>query len=295
MEKIISLLGRREKEISELKVRTNEELKGVGKKNRKKKKAIWAKTNEEEKEIRERYETLLKAFETSDVEEAMASLKIGAATEEEKEEEKPKLTKAQRRRLKREERDRKDAEEREAMVEAQKGKTPRDRENELIQRQLSLKGLSMKEIPSDGHCMYRAVSHQIDHLSIDGGDSLSHKSGYVIMRRMASEYMRSHKDDFMPFFTAPKDAKDPEKAFEEHCDRVCKTSEWGGQMELRALMLALNRTIHVYSADSPIMKMGTRNNNDDDDDDRPPLRLTFHRHYYALGEHYNSVVVDGKH
>ena len=285
--KITELLRKRDIEIEELKAQTQEELKGVGKKNRKRKKAIWAKTNEEEKRIRERYDELLEEFEKEDVEKAMASLKIG--NDEEKKEDDcavKKLTKSQRRRLKREERDRKEAAEREAAIEAQKGKTPRDKENESIQRQLSLNGLTMKEIPSDGNCMYRAVSHQIDYLSTSdhGGDSS--KSGYIIMRRMASEYMRSHKDDFLPFFTAPKDEKDVEKAYEEHCDRVCNTSEWGGQLELRALMLALKRSIHVYSADSPVMKMGA------DDDDRPALRLTFHRHYYALGEHYNSVVVN---
>ena len=58
-------------------------MKGVGKKNRKRKKAIWAKTNEEEKRIRERYDELLEEFEKEDVEKAMASLKIGGNDEEE--------------------------------------------------------------------------------------------------------------------------------------------------------------------------------------------------------------------
>ena len=32
--------------------------------------------------------------------------------------------------------------------------------------------------------------------------------------------------------------------------------EWGGQLELRALSLALNRPIRIYSADSPVMVIG---------------------------------------
>ena len=83
-EKITELLRKRESETEELKARTQEELKGVGKKNRKRKKAIWAKTNEEEKRIRERYDELLEEFEKEDVEKAMASLKIG--NDEEKKE-----------------------------------------------------------------------------------------------------------------------------------------------------------------------------------------------------------------
>ena len=288
MEKIDELLKARESEIEELKARTQEKLKGVGKKNRKRKKAIWEETNEEERQIRERYDELLAPFEEVDVQKSMASLNIVDGNDEKKDDSvTKKLTKSQRRRLKREERDRKEAAERDAAIEALKGKTPRERENASIQRQLSLNGLSMKEIASDGHCMYRAVSHQIDYLSKSDHGSDSSKSGYVIMRRLASEYMRSHKDDFLPFFTAPKDEKDIEKAYEKHCDRVCNTAEWGGQLELRALMLALKRSIHVYSADSPVMKMRA---DGDDDNDRAALRLTFHRHYYALGEHYNSVV-----
>ena len=32
--------------------------------------------------------------------------------------------------------------------------------------------------------------------------------------------------------------------------------EWGGQLELRAVSIAFQRPIHVYSADSPVVIMG---------------------------------------
>lgn len=72
--------------------------------------------------------------------------------------------------------------------------------------------------------------------------------------------------------------------FEEYCDRVISTSDWGGQLELRALACALETPIHVFSAESDVISMG-----DEFTAMRQPLQLTYHLHYYTLGEHFNSV------
>jgi OTU domain-containing protein 6 len=66
---------------------------------------------------------------------------------------------------------------------------------------------------------------------------------------------------------------------------VANSSDWGGQLELRALAMALQVPIHVFSAENDVIRMGeefeTTNN--------LPLQLTYHLHYYTLGEHFNSV------
>ncbi|CAN0601813.1 unnamed protein product [Ectocarpus sp. 12 AP-2014] len=41
--------------------------------------------------------------------------------------------------------------------------------------------------------------------------------------------------------------------------------------------------MEVFSAMSPPLLLGQ-------DYEGPPLLLTYHEHYYALGSHYNSVV-----
>lgn len=81
------------------------------------------------------------------------------------------------------------------------------------------------------------------------------------------------------------DAADPE--FENYCDKVASVSqaEWGGQPEVKALAAALQRPILIYSADAPVVCMCE----EDDAESAKPLRITYHKHYYALGEHYNSV------
>ena len=99
--------------------------------------------------------------------------------------------------------------------------------------------------------------------------------------------------------------------YEDYCDAVERTHGadgapvWGGQLELQALSQTLNRTIEVYSADAPVLTMNEdacagwqetatvqQNSHDDGDDTQalPPLRVSFHRHYFALGEHYNSII-----
>ena len=65
----------------------------------------------------------------------------------------------------------------------------------------------------------------------------------------------------------------------------------GGQVEINALCSVLQRRIWIYGADAsmPILKMGedcAQNTGVID----VPIRVSFHRHYYTLGEHYNSVV-----
>ena len=91
--------------------------------------------------------------------------------------------------------------------------------------------------------------------------------------------MASHRDDFVAFVAL--DADDPDAAFDDHVRKIRDTAEWGGQPELLALARALNRPIVVYSRDSAPLRMG--------ESDGEELVVTYHRDYYALGEHYNST------
>ena len=63
--------------------------------------------------------------------------------------------------------------------------------------------------------------------------------------------------------------------------------------------MALNKPIYVYSLNSgkvplkiipPTYNENSGNHDNDDDDDKDAIRLSYHLHYYALGEHYNQVV-----
>ena len=70
--------------------------------------------------------------------------------------------------------------------------------------------------------------------------------------------------------------------------------EWGGEVELRCLCNILGVDIHVYSADAPVLRMCPDGVGEAESrvegGDGMVLRVSFHKHFYALGEHYNSVV-----
>jgi len=86
-------------------------------------------------------------------------------------------------------------------------------------------------------------------------------------------------------------------AVARYAARLASTAQWGGHPELRALACTLGRPIVVYQAGAAPWQMAP-------DADAmlvagrtgtgggvvAPLRLSFHKFYYGLGEHYNSVV-----
>ena len=66
-------------------------------------------------------------------------------------------------------------------------------------------------------------------------------------------------------------------------------AEWGGQLEIRALCGALKLRMNIFEANMPKVVMGEESCSEDSGDANT-LNLSFHRHYFALGEHYNSVI-----
>lgn len=188
-------------------------------------------------------------------------------------------TKAQRRKDKRKQKER----ERQERIEEENKHTVSERqiETDLILSKLQHLQLTIKDIPSDGHCMYHAVA---DQLKRRGVALATEEPAFKHLRRLTSAYMRVHADDFLPFLPLEEeDGKSLQELFEEYCDRVTNTSDWGGQLELRALACTLAMPIEVYSAESDVISMGAEFS------DREPLQLTYHLHYYTLGEHFNSI------
>ncbi|XP_038841961.1 deubiquitinase OTUD6B isoform X2 [Salvelinus namaycush] len=140
----------------------------------------------------------------------------------------------------------------------------------LVERQLQI-----REISSDGHCMYRAVEDQLG----QRGLGLTLKD----LRAQTARHMRSHTDDFLPFLTNTNtgDMYTADE-FDKYCSDVADTAAWGGQLELRALTQVLQLPIEVLQADSPAIMIG-------EEFDKSPITLIYMRHAYGLGEHYNSV------
>lgn len=163
-------------------------------------------------------------------------------------------------------------------------------EDEKLEKKLGPLGLTVNDIKPDGHCLYRAVEDQLAHLS--GGAS---PYNYQQLRQMVAAYMRDHSSDFLPFYLSENmigedSAQSQVERFENYCKEVESTAAWGGELELRALTHCLRKHIMIYSGSFPDVEMGKEYSNGGSDSSGSSIILSYHRHAFGLGEHYNSVV-----
>ncbi|PON96637.1 OTU domain containing protein [Trema orientale] len=164
-------------------------------------------------------------------------------------------------------------------------------EDEKLEKKLEPLGLTVTEIKPDGHCLYRAVEDQLAVLS--GGPS---PYNYQELRELVAAYMRKNASDFLPFFlseNALEDGSDDSLAhkFESYCKEIESTAAWGGQLELEALTHCLRKHIMIFSGSFPDVEMGKEyKSNGETAASGSSIRLSYHKHAFGLGEHYNSVV-----
>lgn len=183
-----------------------------------------------------------------------------------------KISKAEKRRQKKAQANR----EREARIKEEMSNarfSNRNVEAEKLKKILKERNLKMHEIQPDGNCMYAAIAHQMGNDTTVAG-----------LRSKAGQYLRDNVDDFAPFITDPKtgDMLTSEQ-YNEYCSQVEHTPAWGGQPELRALSQAMKKRIEVLQAEGTPIIFGEECDKD------KSIHLAYYRHYYGLGEHYNSV------
>ena len=236
---------------------------------KKKLKQIEFALQQEESDLRYRQHEELADLEGGDdaatVEEAVVVEDLEAKKREEEARIKAKkLAKAAKKKSKRESKAKNESAKAQAdTIEAEEVRrnSERKKECEAIARKLVEVNRRIKDVAADGHCLYRAVADQSG-------------STYAEVRKTCASFMESHESDFAPFIE--------DESFGDHCAKVRSSAEWGGQPEVLALARALGRPIVVYSRDAAPLRMG-------EDCAGEELVVTYHRDYYALGEHYNST------
>jgi len=184
-----------------------------------------------------------------------------------------KLSKAQKRREKKEDEERK-RDKRLAEAEISNLSSARSIETNQLNAIMSEAGFMIKEIAPDGNCLYNAIADQL----------LAGEYDWKALRLLAAEKLRKNREQFIPFMTNLESGEPyTEEEFEKYCHEIETTNIWGGQLEIQALSSALGQPIEIFQADSPILKIG-------EDLDGKTIRISYHKHAYGLGEHYNSVV-----
>lgn len=266
------------------KLKTN--LGSVGKRNRKKRKEFYKLAEAEEEALKQALEKELEplGINVADVLPTDPSKEGASDAAKTAEPAKKKKSKAQRRREKRQAEEKlraqqiKEATERAASIESAK-----DREIRLLTEKIAPHKHRIHEVSADGHCLFRAIAHFLIDES-NGKISVTYKQ----LRERAAAHMRRCSGNFSPFFSVdslPAGLDVKPTNFAEYVDALESTAMWGGEMELRALSNEFARPIEVFKADSATLQMCG-----DKFSHAKPIRISFHRHYYTLGEHYNSVV-----
>jgi len=171
---------------------------------------------------------------------------------------------------------------------------------------------SIHDVDADGHCLYRSLAHQLN-INLEKATnpftkelmskaqnclseknkrelkSMSNNSGftYLHLRSLIASQLRKNPDNYFPF------VMDVCETMDQYADLVDGSSEWGGQVELQAFLdLCNEQYVLKIAQDNGIVTMGSSKNSQCPSEST--LMVSYHKRYYALGEHYNSVVTDVK-
>ncbi|XP_077208056.1 deubiquitinase OTUD6B [Paroedura picta] len=275
---LAALVRRQRKEKRELQAKIQGMKNNVPKNDKKRRKQLSDSVAKLEADLEQKHkEELQKVKETSLDENKEDSAAISMARlelENTQQVQPPRISKAQKRREKKAAMD-KEREERIAEAEIENLTGARHLESQKLAHILSIRQLEIKQIPSDGHCMYRAIEDQLK----------ERQNSWTVatLRAQTAEHMRTHVDDFLPFLTNPNTGDlYSHDEFEKYCSDIANSVAWGGQLELRALSHILQTPIEVVQMDSPPIIVG-------EEYSTKPLILVYMKHAYGLGEHYNSV------
>ena len=122
-------------------------------------------------------------------------------------------------------------------------------------------GYYIKEVKGDGNCLFRSVSEQIE----------EDENKYQEYREKCVEYMKEKKEEFAPFL-------EEDQPIDEYIEKISKDGEWGGNLEIYALSMALHVNFYIYIYEQPIYVVKNW------DDPKNNIMLTYHN-----GKHYNSL------
>jgi len=138
-----------------------------------------------------------------------------------------------------------------------------ERERSFQRKLRDIKGFVIKEMKSDGACLFRAVADQVY------GDPEMHK----LVRENCMDYMVRNEEFYSKFIA---------ENFADYVKRKRHDRTYGDHVEIQALSEIYNRPIEVYQYSlEPINSFASK----DTGATSPPIRLSYHGSI-----HYNSII-----
>lgn len=122
-------------------------------------------------------------------------------------------------------------------------------------------GYDIVIIRGDGNCLFRSVAEQLE----------ENEEYYQKYREICVDYMINNKEDFVPFL-------DDSISIDEYIEKMSKDGEWGGNLEIHALSMALKVNFCIYIPDKPCSVVKNWEN------PKQNIFLIYHN-----GKHYNSL------
>ena len=163
-----------------------------------------------------------------------------------------------------------------AAEEAAKLPDLRKQEIAAMREQFEKLGLAEVSIRPDGHCMYSAVAMLLQETSTDERKfDFTGLRPYQAVRVETASFISKHPTEFEAFLEEPID---------QYTKKIETTAEWGGQLELQAIARAYCVDINVLQADGRIENIESGGASEAE-----PIWLTYYRHSFGLGEHYNAL------
>lgn len=185
------------------------------------------------------------------------------------------ISKAQKRRDKKEI-DAKRREEELVQAEEDNKNSTRNLESRAINAILKSRNLKLFSIKSDGDCLFNAIKHQLELAGVT--------QSVESLRKIAADHIRANKDElicYMPSAKTPDEIMSQDE-FDDYCNQVEKTKAWGSQIEIQAISNCIKVRIEVLQSNGSPTISGSEFKS-------PHLVVTYHRHFFGLGEHYNST------
>ncbi|XP_064109063.1 OTU domain-containing protein 3-like isoform X2 [Macrobrachium nipponense] len=146
---------------------------------------------------------------------------------------------------------------------ARSGQNGTDSNYVSLKQQLFAMGLTLREIPGDGNCLFRALGDQLD------GTPNTHQKH----RQDVVAYMRQHRSDFEPFV-------EDDVPFDRHLSNLAELGTYGGNDCIVAFARLHQVIVVIHQLNAPLWQIcgleGKKNLRE--------LHISYHN-----GDHYNSV------
>lgn len=148
---------------------------------------------------------------------------------------------------------------------AQGGQQPGDWDDfSSLNTQLGTMGLTLKQIPGDGNCLFRALGDQL----------FGNSNDHLIHRTQVVSYMRQHRDDFEPFV-------EDDLSFDAHLSSLAENGTFAGNDSIVAFARKHCLTVVIHQLNKPLWQIHGGPGGSPGESE---VHISYHN-----GDHYNSV------